>query len=89
MGRKNTTPEQAVFNKYMGDRLRYFREQASVKRYSLAKQINVTPIMIKRYEDGIWQIPLANLVLICRVLGNCAITDFIKPEEKTSVDNPV
>lgn len=87
MGRKFTTPEQAEFNKYMGERLTHFREEAKVKRFHLAKQINVTPIVIKYYEDGCWQIPLSNLVLICKVLGNCNIRDFIKPDEKIDIDS--
>lgn len=87
MGRKNITPEQAAFNKYMGERLRHYREQANLKRYPLSKQINVTPIMIKRYEEGLWQIPLATLVLICKVLGNCTVKDFIPDiEQKDKID---
>ena len=80
-GRKTISPEQAEFNRYMGAKLKHFRLSAGMKRYTLSKKLSLTPIMIQRYEDGLYQIPLATLVLICKVLGNCSVVDFIPNSE--------
>ena len=81
MSRKVLSNEQKILNKFIGERVMEYRLKANVKRFPLAKAIGVTPIMIKRYEEGLFSISVSILLGICKALGNCTLSDLI-PDER-------
>lgn len=81
MSRKVLSNEQKILNKFIGERVMEYRLKANVKRYPLARAIGVTPIMIKRYEEGLFSISVSTLLEICKKLGNCKLNDLI-PDER-------
>ena len=82
MARKELSKEQKILNKFIGEKVKEYRMKTPFKRLTLSKAIHVTPIMIKRYEEGTYSISVSTLLDICKTLGNCKLSDLIPNEQE-------